>query len=60
MLGKAYGINGYKVDNLEELNNILEEVDLYKPIIFECNINKDYDVYPIVPPNDALENLICN
>ncbi len=26
----------------------------------ECNINKDYDVYPIVPPNDALENLICN
>lgn len=60
MLGKAYGINGYKVDNLEELKNILEEVDLDKPIIFECNINKDYDVYPIVPPNDALENLICN
>ena len=23
-------------------------------------LNKDYDVYPIVPPNDALENLICH
>ncbi len=60
MLGKAYGIDGYKVENLDELKVALNKADLNKPVIFECNINKDYDVYPIVPPNDALENLICN
>ncbi len=60
MLGKAYGIDGYKVENLDELKVALNKADLNKPVIFECNINKDYDVYPIVPPNDALENLICH
>ena len=60
MLGKAYGIDGYKVENLDELKVALNKADLNKPVILECNINKDYDVYPIVPPNDALENLICN
>jgi acetolactate synthase-1/2/3 large subunit len=39
---------------------MLENLDNNKPVFIQCDIDKDYDVYPIVPPNDALENLICN
>jgi len=60
MLAKAYGIDGYKATNLEELKNILSEINMDKPVFLECVISKDYDVYPIVPPNETLLNLICN
>jgi len=60
MLAKAYGIDGYKATNIKELKNILSEVNMDKPVFLECVINMDYDVYPIVPPNETLLNLICN
>ncbi|MBN9647184.1 biosynthetic-type acetolactate synthase large subunit [Terrisporobacter glycolicus] len=60
MLAKAYGIDSYKATNLKELKNILSEVNMDKPVFLECVINRDYDVYPIVPPNETLLNLICN
>lgn len=60
MLAKAYGIDGYKATNLKELKNILSEVNMDKPVFLECVINRNYDVYPIVPPNETLLNLICN
>lgn len=60
MLARAYGIDGYKATNLEELKNILSEINTDKPVFLECVISRDYDVYPIVPPNETLLNLICN
>lgn len=60
MLAKAYGIDGYKATTLEELKNVLSEINTDKPVFLECEINTDYDVYPIVPPNETLLNLICN
>ena len=50
----------FKNDNLEELKEVLDKIQIDKPIFLECVINKDYDVYPIVPPNETLLNLICN
>lgn len=60
MLANAYGIEGHKVQNLEELNQILENLTLDKPVLIECQIDHDINVFPIVPPNDNLLNLICN
>lgn len=60
MLAKAYGIDGYKATNIEELKTILSEINIDRPVFLECVINTDYDVYPIVPPNETLLNLICN
>lgn len=60
MLAKAYGIEGYKATNLQELKSILSEIKIDRPVFLECVINTDYDVYPIVPPNETLLNLICN
>ncbi len=59
-LAKAYGINGYEINSLDELNDVLSKLNLNEPIFLQCNIDKEYDVYPIVAPNDKLENLICN
>ncbi|EGT3995728.1 TPA: biosynthetic-type acetolactate synthase large subunit [Clostridioides difficile] len=59
-LVNAYKIDGYKISNMEELGKVLDVIDFNKPVFLQCDIDKDYDVYPIVAPNDALENLICN
>ena len=59
-LVNAYNIDGYKVSSMEELGKALDTIDFNKPVFLQCDIDKDYDVYPIVAPNDALENLICN
>ncbi|MGL6105081.1 MAG: biosynthetic-type acetolactate synthase large subunit [Romboutsia sp.] len=59
-LGNAYNIEGYMASTMIELKTALEKININKPVILQCNINKDYDVYPIVPPNDKLENLICD
>ncbi|MGM9530205.1 biosynthetic-type acetolactate synthase large subunit [Intestinibacter sp.] len=60
MLANAYGIEGHKAESLDELNSILENLTLDKPVLVECQIDHDINVYPIVPPNDNLLNLICN
>ncbi|MGL5313290.1 MAG: biosynthetic-type acetolactate synthase large subunit [Peptostreptococcaceae bacterium] len=60
MLAKAYNINGYTIESIKELNYTLQKINPSEPIVLQCNINKDYDVYPIVPPNEKLDNLICN
>ncbi|MCJ0222436.1 biosynthetic-type acetolactate synthase large subunit [Clostridioides difficile] len=59
-LVNAYNIDGYKVSSMEELGKALDMIDFNKPVFLQCDIDKDYDVYPIVAPNDTLENLICN
>ncbi|MGX9757809.1 biosynthetic-type acetolactate synthase large subunit [Clostridioides difficile] len=59
-LANAYNIDGYKACDIEGLERALDEIDFSKPVFLQCDIDKDYDVYPIVAPNDALENLICN
>lgn len=59
-LVNAYNIDGYKVSDMEGLEKALAVIDFDKPVFLQCDIDKDYDVYPIVAPNDALENLICN
>lgn len=57
-LVNAYNIDGYKVASMEELGKALDMIDFNKPVFLQCDIDKDYDVYPIVAPNDALENLM--
>ena len=60
MLAKAYGIDGYKARNMDELQSVLNEINIDRPVFLECVIDTNYDVYPIVPPNETLLNLICN
>lgn len=46
-LVNAYNIDGYKVSSIEELGKALDMIDFNKPVFLQCDIDKDYDVYPI-------------
>lgn len=58
-LADAYGIKGYKVDNLSSLAEVIKEVSKTRhPAVIDCKIDKDECVYPIVPPGQPINNLI--
>ncbi|WP_099191605.1 biosynthetic-type acetolactate synthase large subunit [Tepidibacter mesophilus] len=59
LLTKVYGIKGYSVDSIDKLDEALSECDLGKePVFIECNIDKDFGVYPIVPPGKNIDELV--
>ncbi|MDK2918492.1 MAG: acetolactate synthase large subunit [Candidatus Petromonas sp.] len=58
-LVEAYGIKGYRVNDIDSLKKVLEKVKNKKAaVVIECVINKDECVYPIVPPGEPIDNLI--
>lgn len=58
-LAEAYGIEGYKINTLDELIETLNFIDFKnKPIFIQCNINKDESVYPIVPPGQPIDQML--
>jgi acetolactate synthase-1/2/3 large subunit len=61
MFIEAYGITYYRCHSIGELENALEETkDLEEAVFFECIINKDDSVYPIVPPGRPINELLLN
>jgi acetolactate synthase-1/2/3 large subunit len=57
----AYGMKGYKVSSLDELDKILEETrNVNEAIFIECKICPECSVYPIVPPGRPIDELLLN
>jgi len=57
----AYGIMGYRVGSIEELNQVLKDTkDLNRSIFIECVIDNNESVYPIVPPGRPINELLLN
>jgi len=60
-LADAYGIPAQKVDNIQALDRFIDNVkELTGPLLLECKIDKDDCVLPIVPPGEAIEDLIID
>lgn len=58
-LAAAYGIEGHRVRSVEELETVLERLkNLRKPVVVDCVIDHDDDVYPIVPPGKGLAEML--
>ncbi|QEK11628.1 biosynthetic-type acetolactate synthase large subunit [Crassaminicella thermophila] len=58
-LVEAYGLRGYRVDNIDDLENALNEAKrLRKPIVIECILSKDDCVFPMVPPGKPIHHII--
>lgn len=58
-LAEAYGADGYDVTNEEEFKEIFEKaLEAKKPVVINCIINEDDDVFPIVPPGAAIKEVI--
>ncbi len=58
-LVEAYGIKGFKVTNETELKWAMEwRGHGEAPVLIDCRIEKDEDVYPIVPPGRPISEFI--
>lgn len=58
-LAKAFGADGVKVENLEELDNALNKAFSEESIfIIDCKIFEDEFVLPMLPPGGSMDDII--
>ena len=58
-LADAFGATGLRATNLTELNEALDQAfALASPVVIDCLIPDEENVFPMVPPNGSLENII--
>ncbi|HYK73561.1 MAG TPA: acetolactate synthase large subunit [Pseudoneobacillus sp.] len=58
-LAESYSIKGVRIDNQEELLRILPEVLAYEgPVVLDCRVITNENVYPMVAPGKGLHEMI--
>lgn len=59
-LAKSYGANGFKVTTAQELEAAFQAAkrETKKPTVIECIIEREENVFPMVPPGNALEDMV--
>ncbi|WMI81865.1 biosynthetic-type acetolactate synthase large subunit [Anaerotignum sp. MB30-C6] len=58
-LADAFGATGLRATNKTELNEALDKAfALNSPVVLDCLIPDEESVFPMVPPNGSLENII--
>ncbi|HCX64034.1 MAG TPA: biosynthetic-type acetolactate synthase large subunit [Eubacteriaceae bacterium] len=61
MLTKAYGIESRRFDKVDEFQSFVQNLQpLSQPLFVECKVDKDDCVLPIVPPGEAINELIVD
>ena len=58
-LAEAFGAYGFNLTKKEDTEEILKKaLALNRPVVINCEIDKDLKVWPMVPPGAALEEVI--
>ncbi|SET49033.1 acetolactate synthase, large subunit [Natronincola peptidivorans] len=58
-LAEAYGAKGYEITNEVEFENAFKEaLEAKEPVVINCIIDEEDNVFPIVPPGAAIEKVI--
>ena len=58
-LADAFGATGLRATNKTELNEALDKAfALNSPVVIDCLIPDEESVFPMVPPNGSVENII--
>ncbi len=57
-IAKAFGANGYKINSLDDLENILNNLEPDSPTLIECPINLDEKVLPMIPPGGTVKDIV--
>ncbi|WP_053219886.1 acetolactate synthase large subunit [Virgibacillus senegalensis] len=58
-LADSYGIRGYRIDNQEDLVNLLPEViDYNGPVVLDCRVLQQENVYPMIAPGKGLHQML--
>lgn len=61
LLAKAFGAEGYHVNNIEELKTVLDTTFSQSiTTVIDCHIGKDEKVLPMIPPGGSIKNIIIN
>jgi len=59
LLAKAYNLMAIKLKKLEDMENLLEHaLNVKGTVIVNCIIGQEENVYPIIPPNASLDEMI--
>lgn len=60
-LAEAFGARGIRVFNESDFSKALDEAfSADGPVLIDCAVDKDEFVYPMIPPNGSIENLMLN
>lgn len=60
-IAEAFGADGYRVENMQELELALKAAFSKKtPAVIDCIIDIDEKVLPMVPPGGSIENIIID
>ncbi len=58
-LARAFGLPGYRVETLPELERVLTEIDgAGGPALLDCHIDMDEKVLPMIPPGQSIKSII--
>jgi len=58
-VAKAYGIEGHKIETLEELRKLLKDENLFqKPILIDVNVIENENCYPMVAPGRSNSQML--
>lgn len=57
-LGKAYGLRGVRIENMEGLKNIQEQLLDNEPLIIEVVVPRGDNVFPIIPAGKSVDDTI--
>jgi len=58
-LADAFGIRGYRIQNLSELSDVIQKAFLENtPALIDCAIYEDEFVLPMLPPGGCIEDII--
>lgn len=58
-LAEAFGANGFNLTKKEDTERIITEaLNLKRPVLINCEIDRDLKVWPMVPPGAALEDVL--
>lgn len=58
-LAEAFGAVGYNLTAKADVEKVLKEaLGLKRTVVINCEIDRDYKVWPMVPPGAALEDVI--
>ena len=58
-LAEAFGAKGYRATNLEELEDAVTKAKtMNAPCLIHCVIDNDENVFPMIPPNGTIQDII--
>ncbi len=58
-VAEAYGIKAYRTGKKEEVPSLIQmALECNGPVLLEFVLDKDAYVYPMIPPNDEIKNII--